>query len=233
MSAQLNEIYQQMMEAVNEIDVKLDSLSGGKTAGKRKIVSDLMEKHESVWSNAVTDIVNFVNGQDPEVQTAVVSALESALRKNFDKSVNAYVEGLVDSQPVQQPLVSEEEAAVLSSQRSELYQQIKAIVGLAESIGEEGFEMPKMRRGSTGKRGPRNLSLFTFWIDGEEVDMTIGQIAKDNGYDKASDLTKALREAGFDTKDGDSFEDFELPNGKTLSGQRDDSEEDDDDSDDE
>ena len=228
MSAQLGEIYGQMMEAVNEIDVKLDSLSGGKTAGKRKIVSDLMEKHEDVWGQAVNDIVTFVNGQTPEVQTAVVSALESALRKNFDKEVNSYVEGLVDSQPVQQPLISEDEAAVLSGQRSELYQQIKAIVGLAESIGEEGFEMPKMRRGSTGKRGPRNLSLFTFWIDGEEVDMTIGQIAKENGYDKAGDLTKALRAAGFDTKDGDSFTDFELPNGKVLTGERDDSEEDED-----
>lgn len=227
MSAQLAEIYTQMMEAVEEIDTKLDSLSGGKATGKRKIVSQLMEKHEIIWSQAVNDIVSFVSGQSPEVQTAVVSALETALRKNFDKSVNSYVEALVDSQPVQEPLVNEEEAAVLSGQRSELYQQIKAIVGLAESIGEGPFEMPKMRRGSTGKRGPRNLSLFTFWIDGEEVDMTIGQIAKENGYELAGDLTKALRASGFDTKDGDAFEDFELPNGKKLTGQRDDSEEED------
>ena len=90
-----------------------------------------------------------------------------------------------------------------------------------------------MRRGSTGKRGPRNLSLFTFWIDGDEVDMTIGQIAKENGYDKAGDLTKALRAAGFDTKDGDSFSNFKLPNGKVLTGERDDSEEEEEDTDEE
>lgn len=230
--ADLAEIHAQLMETVDEIDTKLDSLTGGKTAGKRKIVNDLMEKHSAKWSQAVNDTVAFVQQQDPEVQAAVVSAFMSELRKNFDKGVSNYIEALVDSQPVQEPLITEEEAAVLSTQRSELYQKIKAIVQLAETVDEGPFDMPKMRRGSTGKRGPRNLSLFTFWIDGDEVDMTIGQIAKENGYDKASELTKALRESGFDTRDGDSFEDFELPNGKLLSGQRDDSEDDDEDSED-
>ena len=227
---ELRDIYTQMMGAVEEIDTKLDSLSGGKTAGKRKIVNDLVEKHSSVHNQAVNDTIAFIEQQDAEIQAAVVNAFQTALRKNFDKEVNAYIEGLVDSQPVQEPLVSEEEAAVLSGQRSELYQQIKSIAAVAESIGEgDDFELPKMRRGSTGKRGPRNLSLFTFWIDGEEVDMTIGQIAKENGYDKASELTKALRANGFDTKDGDSFADFFLPNGKVLTGERDDSEDDEED----
>ena len=226
---ELEVIYGQMMETISEIDVQLDSLSGGKTAGKRKIINELTEKHNDVWSKAVTDVTAFIETQDEETQAAIVNAFQTALRSNFDKSVNSYVEGLVDAQPEQVALISEDEAAVLSGQRSELYQKVKAIVGLAESVDEGPFEMPKMRRGSTGKRGPRNLSLFTFWIDGEEVDETIGNIAKQNGYDKAGDLTKGLREAGFDTKDGDSFPDFTLPNGKVLTGTRDDSEDDEDD----
>jgi hypothetical protein len=72
------------------------------------------------------------------------------------------------------------------------------------------------------------LSLFTFFIDDEEVDLTIGQIAKENGYEKASDLTKALRNEGFDTREGNEFGPITLPNGKVLSGVRDDAEDDED-----
>lgn len=222
---EIRELYDNLMEAIGEIDTALDSLSDSSTVGKRKVTNDLVAKHETVWSGPLGDLVEFVSGQSIEVQTAVVSAFQATLRKEFDKAISSYVEGVVESQPVQEPLITEDEAAVYSEKRSEIYKKLKSIVELADSIGEEGYEMPRMRRGSTGKRGPRNLSLFTFWIDDEEVDMTIGQIAKDNGYEKAKDLTEALRESGFDTKDGDSFDSFTLPNGKVLSGQRDDEEE--------
>lgn len=229
--ADLREIYDNMMAAIDEIDVQLDSLSGGKTAGKRKIVNELMEKHNNVWASPTEEIVNFIKSQDPEVQVAVVNALSSELRKNFEKETTAYVEGIVDSLPKQEALISQEESQVISKQRSDLYQKVKSIVELATATGEGEWEMPRMRRGSVGERGPRNLSLFVFSVDGEEVDMTIGQIAKANGYDKASELTKALRTPneetgweGFDTKDGSEFSGFRLPNGKVLSGVRDEDE---------
>jgi len=218
--ADLKEIHGKLLEAINEIDAQLDSLSGGKAAGKRKIVADLTDKHSTVYRAALDDVLGFIKNLDAEKKAAVVSAFQTELRKSFDAEVSAYVEALVESQPVQEALITPEQAETLSKQRSELYQQIKAVVGVAESVGEEPLEMPSSRRGASGPRGPRNLSMFTFYINDEEVDKTIGQIAKENGYEKSADLTKALRDSGFDTKDGVSFDDFELPNGKILSGQR-------------
>lgn len=221
---ELNEMYDSLMEVINEIDTKLDSLTGGKSASKTKILNGLVQENSSLWESAANDMIAQLKTLDPDKQAAVYTGFVSKLRKEFDKEVNSYVEGIVDAQPVQEALITPEEAEVLSKKRSEVYQKVKSVVELADTFGEE-FEMPKIRRGSTGKRGPRNLSLFTFFINGEEVDATIGQIAKDNGYDKAGELTDALRKSGFDTKDGAEFDSFELPNGKILSGYRDDTDE--------
>jgi hypothetical protein len=229
MSLGLDEIHSQMMEAINEIDVLLDSVSGGKTAGKRKITTDLMTKYNTVWEQAVGDVVTQIEGQPVEVQAALYSAFVSTLRNKFDKTSSAYIDGLVEAAPTQQALISEDEVEVYSKKRSELYAKIKTVVDLAATVSDEELPMPTSRRGSSGKRGPRNLSLFTFYIGGEEVDLTIGQIAKENGYEKAADLTAALKATGFDPREGSEFSDFELPNGKVLSGERGDEDEDEDD----
>lgn len=220
---ELKEMYDSLMEVVNEIDVKLDSLSGGKSASKTKILNNLVQENSSLWESAADDMITQLRTLEADKQAAVYTGFISKLRKEFDKAVNSYVEGVVDSQPVQEALISEEEADVLSKKRSEVYQKVKSVVELADTFGEE-FDMPRIRRGSSGKRGPRNLSMFTFFINGEEIDATIGQIAKDNGYDKAAELTDALRASGFDTKNGSEFDKFELPNGKILSGVREDDE---------
>ena len=104
---------------------------------------------------------------------------------------------------------------------------------LAATVADEDLEMPRVRRGSSGKRGPRNMSLFVYSIDGVEVeDASIGQIAKENGYEKAAELTAALKATGFDTHKGTEFDNFTLPNGKILSGFKpDDDEEEEEDSD--
>lgn len=232
MSLDLKEIYTELFGAINEIDVMLDSVSGSKAAGKRKVISDLTSKHEALWKSAVDNTVASLSQMEPENQAAVYYALINNLRNNFDKNVTGYVDGLVDAQPKQEALISEEEVAKYSEKRSQLYAKIKTVVELAESVGDEVLEMPRIRRGSSGKRGPRNLSLFIFSLDGEEVeDMSIGQIAKENGYEKAADLTAALKASGFDTHKGAEFADFILPNGKVLSGFRpeDEDEEDEDD----
>lgn len=222
---ELNEMYDSLMEVINEIDTKLDSLTGGKSASKTKILNGLVQENSSLWESAANDMIAQLKTLDPDKQAAVYTGFVSKLRKEFDKEVNSYVEGIVDAQPVQEALITPEEAEVLSKKRSEVYQKVKSVVELADTFGEE-FEMPKIRRGSTGKRGPRNLSLFTWFIDGvEQEDTSIGEIAKNNGYEKAAELTEALRKSGFDTKDGAELENFTLPNGKTLSGYRDDSEE--------
>jgi hypothetical protein len=232
------DLYGQIIDNINEIDIELDSLTGGNSAGKRKVTTNLEEKHASVYEGPLNQTLEFISGQSEEIQAAVVSAFMDGLRGKFGKSTDSYISAIVDNQPTQEALITEEEAALKSSQRSDLYQKAKSIVQLLESVGEE-VEMPKARRGSSGKRGPRNLSLFTFSINGEDVDMTVAQLAEAGGYSKAAELTKALRDPnessnwkGFDTKDGAQFDDFSMPNGKVLSGFRDDSEASDEDDDD-
>ncbi len=231
MSLDLGEMYGELKTAIDEIDNLLDSVSGSKTVGKRKVVSDLVAKHEASWKSAVDSTVSGLSNMDPETKAAVYYALVNNLRSNFDKEVVGYVDGLVDALPTQEALISEEQVGEYSEKRSQLYSKIKTVVELADTLGGEKLELPRVRRGSSGKRGPRNLSLFTFFINGEEVDLTIGQIAKENGYDKASELTAALKAAGIDTHSGAEIPDFTLPNGKVLSGYR--PEDDDDDEDDE
>lgn len=228
-------VYDQMMEAIADIDTQVDSLTGGKSAGKRKVTSDLVVANQELCDNATTMIVGQLTDEkySDEQRVALYSAIVSGLKAKFEESTSAYVSAIVDTQPEQLPLVTPEEAAVLSTQRSALYQKVKSIVDIQQSLGGEEWDMPKMKRGSSGKRGPRNLSLFTWSLDGEEIDETIGNIAKANGYDKASELTKALREgatvpAEFDTREGDTLTSFTLPNGKVLSGFRDDTEPDED-----
>ena len=230
---EMTDLYDQIVSSIDEIDVELDSLTGGKSAGKRKVTNDLKEKHEGIYSGPLGQTVDFIAGQPEEVQAAIVSAFTDELRNKYGKSTDSYITALVDNQPTQEALITEDEAAQKSKDRSELYQKAKAIVSLLSSVGVD-VEMPKARRGSTGKRGPRNLSLFTFSVNGVEVDMTMKQIAEAGGYSKASQLTKALRDAddssgwkGFDVTNGSQFDDFTLPNGKILSGFRDDSDDED------
>lgn len=225
---ELREAYDKLMAAINQIDVELDSLTGEGSSIRRRIVNDLVEKHGDVFNPAIASIVENIKNLPDEQRIAAVNAFVNTIRKEFGKSTEAILDTMVAAAPKQQPLITEEQAEVRQKQRSELYQKVKSIVELAASVFDEGeWDMPPMRRGSTGKRGPRNLSLFTFFIDGAEVDMTIGQIAKENGYEKAADLTKALREKneetgwkGFDTREGEKFDGFKLPNGKILAGVR-------------
>ena len=237
----MRETYDEMIEAINQIDVELDSLTGSTTGTKRAVITDLVTKHESVYSNPIEQIITNLESMDAEQQAAAYHAFSEALETNFGKAAKAYVDAKVDSMPTPEPMINEEEAAKRSEQRSALYQKVKAIVNLVSTVHDEEWAMPKMRRGSKGKRGKRNLSMFVFMIDGEEVDLTIGEIAKDNGYEKASELTKALRETTFvdedgkefkfNTTTGTQFDNFKLPNGKLLSGYRPDDDDDSDDSD--
>ena len=118
MSLDLKDIYNELFEGINEIDVLLDSVSGSKAAGKRKVISDLTSKHEAFWKDAVDTTVTQLSTLDAEQQAAAYYALVNTLRTNFDKSVTGYIDGLVDAQPKQEALISEDDVAKYSEKRS-------------------------------------------------------------------------------------------------------------------
>jgi hypothetical protein len=218
----LTEIHAELMASIQEIDQVLDTLSGSKTAGRRKIINDMVSNAEGTWQPVAEQVSDFLKGMDESQRTAVFFGVVETLRKEFEKAASSYVEAVVDAQPKQEAVVTPEQAEQLNANRKELYAKIKPIVELAEQIEGETLEMPKVRRGSSGPRGKRAMSLLTYFIDGEEVDMTPGQIAKENGYEAAKDFTQALRDAGYDVSTVTEINNFKLPNGKVLNAVLDD-----------
>ena len=217
----LKSIHAELMAAIADIDIKLDSLGDAKSAGKRKIVSDRVEQTETVWSPVADRLIEQIRTMTPDEIVGVFNGIVRKLNGTFQEQVSAYVETLVDTQPASEPLISPEEAKELSGVRSTLYAKVKSVVELAAQFGDEGLEMPKKRTGARGKRGPRAISFFTWEINGESVaeDMdNLPAIAKKYGFEKGAALTKAMREAGLDLRNPGERLEFTLPNGDVLVG---------------
>lgn len=222
----LKEMHGQVMEAMVEIDVQLDSLGGGKAAGKRKVGVDLAAKHESEFSTNLESLTTWLDTQDVETQTAVFTGLVNGLKDKYGKTSDAFLDGLVEAQPKQEALITEEEGHELMKKRSALYQQAKSIVELGASM--EGLELkpPTAKRGGFGPRAPRNISKFTWSVNGvEQVDeddnpLSHAEVAKAHGYAKGSELTAAFKENKIDQATMTVVEDFKLPDGSILSGFR-------------
>ena len=212
---QLQDIYNEGMEKVGEIDVQLDSLTDQETAGKRKVGNDLIEASKAEWENFLQGAITQMETMSPEIQVGVYLALQKGLKEKFDAPTTEFVSKKVAEMPPIEPLISEEEAEVLRKTRSALYQQIKSVRELAIQVGEASDDdpswvMPKMRRGASGKRGKRALSLMTWYFDGQEIEDvdTVKDVAKHLGFEKAAEFTAALRDQyGVDTrKPGEKFE---------------------------
>jgi hypothetical protein len=217
----LKEIHSELMAAIADIDIKLDSLGDAKSAGKRKLVSDRVDSTETVWSPVADRLIEQITAMDPDQIVGVFNGIVRKLNGTFAEQVSSYVETLVESQPASEPLITQDEAKELSSVRSTLYAKAKSVVDLASQFGDETLEMPKKRTGARGKRGPRAISFFTWEINGESVAEELDNlpaIAKKYGFEKGAELTKAMREAGLDLRNPGERLEFTLPNGDVLVG---------------
>jgi len=193
----LTEIHTELMAVIEDIDTKLDSLVDSDTAGKRKVGNDLVSEADALITPVVDQLVPQIQEMDERTRAGVYLGLVRALRSTFDEEVSKMIAGIAETMPKPEPLVTEEEAKVLSKTRSELYQKVKNVVDLNAQFGEAELKMPKMRRGSRGKRGPRALTFYTWAINGEEVaedDDNVKGVSALLGFEKAAEFTKALRE---------------------------------------
>lgn len=214
--------YEKMFDEVKNIDEKLDSLTDGKAAGKRQKIDEMINATKDAHEGVVNDFVKQLENVDIEVLIGIYFGVTRGLDKNFREKVNAGLEEIVSKLPDASPLISIDEVPAYQKARSVLYQQIKALIEVAGSVGDphsDKMVMPKKRTGSKGKRGKRALSFFTWFIEDAEYSK-LAQIVElyPQSWTKVAELTAAMREAKIDTKTpGDKIE-FTLPDGKTLVG---------------
>jgi len=194
-------MYDTAKAAIEDIDQQLDAVSNSEGAAKRRVSDELAELNKDVWEKTVEQLVAQLESMDQEKRTGAFYGFTRGLNKKFGKEASKFVDILVASQP--QPEVepvNEEELKTLQSQRTSLRAQLVSIVDLAEKFNEikKGeWEVPAARRGSVGKRGKRALSLFSWQINGEDVeddDNSPAGVSALLGFGKASEFTQALKD---------------------------------------
>lgn len=218
-----------LLEQIAELDEKMDSWQDSTTAGKRKIKNELVDERKDSWSKVVTALSEQLdNIEDPRQRYGSFLGFMRALEDKYAKAADAYVAELVESQPKTETVeVSDDVKKSTAEERSKLYSNFKKLRDLVIGFGaidedDPDWVMPQTRRSNVGKRGKRALSLMTWAIDGTEVsedDDNQRGVATLLGFEKSSDFTKALKDAGVNTtQPGDGFE-VEIK-GKVVSATR-------------
>ena len=216
----LKEIYTQLKAEIDVIDEQLDSQGDAKTAGKRTITNQLIEKSKDSWTPVVDTYVSTLTEAPQDVRIGVFYGIVRGLTNKLQELINKDLDELLKDIPESVPQITPEQAKEISEVRSKLYAQIKSVIGIAEQFGDsEGMEMPKKRTGSRGKRGKRALSYFTWFIGEKEFAKLADIVEIYPQYEKVADLTKAMREAGLNLTNPEGNLEFTLPDGEILIGE--------------
>lgn len=211
--SQVRNWYKGLMTQINELDAVLDASADAATGGKRKFTNELVTKFEGDWKTPTMDIVTQMRDMSPELLAGVFSGMLRTLTSEFKETVDKWVDEQVKLQPkVEVDPLDEEKKKEIQTARADLAKQAKTLIEMAYTFGEAhgdpedepdpDWPMPRIRRGSIGKRGPRALTLYTWSIDGNEVDNeknTPRGVAALLGFEKASDFTKELKRLGVNT----------------------------------
>lgn len=188
-----------LSKGLESVDAEMDSWNPA--AGQRKaFVAEVDAEQQDIWQPQAEKLISQLNERDERTRYAIYHGLTDALNKAFSKSYTTWVENQVEALPKPETVaVDEGRKAYVRSKRSEWYQMCKQIYDTASLFGQnwvESVEMPKIRRGGSGKRSAKALSLYDYWVDGRELsgdeNTTLG-VAKLLGYEKSSDLTKLLK----------------------------------------
>ena len=198
--------YKKLMSQVNVIDEKLDASS--ESATKTKYKNELISKYEPQWKTPVVDkLTPQLDEMDIERLAGNYYGIINTLTKAYKEKVDAWLTNQIESMPVSETeTMSDDDKKALAKERSEVAKQIKTIVDMAVTFNEaeasNPWPLPKSRRGSVGKRGPRALSSYTWTIDGVaptgKQDSLKG-VSELLGFSLQKDLTAALKAAGINT----------------------------------
>ena len=235
-AAVIKPVYDNLMGLINEIDEQLDASDDSAGASKRRIKNELVTKFDADSSTAFNSFSTELGALSEDDLVGIYAGFMQKMEKEWGSKVNAILEARVAAQPQTEKVeISPEQLAELSKQRSELYQQIKMAVQLANSTEPGGVDwaMPKTRRGSKGKRGPRAMNLMVWAVNGEELDPQpekIKDLAEVLGFVDTTDdkgetvsaqrnFTAYLKSKDVNTTNPENGEiRVELPNGQELYG---------------
>lgn len=223
----LGGVYTKLLGQLNEIDATLDATKDQKTAGKRLLRKEMIEKHQEEIDNVSSQIIKRLGEYTDDQKFAVFFGIATALSDAFSESGDKYLTAIVDSQPVPEKItLSEEEMKALTERRSALYKHAKSVRELATMFGgsEADFPMPKRRSGGSGVRGKRKMSLYTWTVNDDPFTDTppLVKLAEKFGLGTAAGLRKAIMEqlALADLKNPPNPLTYNAPNGDVLVGIR-------------
>jgi len=219
----LQVLHDELHAKIDEIDVVLDSQTDAKTAGKRSIVTGLIENAQKTWEPVSTQLIEQLSSAPTEVQIGIYYGLLRALNGKFSKSLGEAVEKMVEEIPeTPTETIPEEELKKLSAARSEIYAKIKQLNEMNDTFGGGAdMRMARRRAGAIGKRGPRAISSYVWTIDSTEFSKLKEVAEAYDQYEKTADLTKAMRDAKIDLKNPSDRIEFTMPDGKILVGVKD------------
>ena len=225
-SVDFEEMGRALLEDIKTLDEQLDSYQDPSTIGKRKVTGDLIEQRKGSWGPVAEKIVENLNGIDGDAERfGSFLGLQKALREAFGDAATKFIEATVEAAPKSETVeVSDDVKKAVAADRSEKYMQFKQLrTMLVDTFGkvdadDPAWTMPAVRRANVGKRGKRAINQMNWAIDGTELnpeETTYKDVAIAVGFEKAAQLTEALKAAGINTtKPGEGFD--VTVNGKNL-----------------
>jgi len=210
---------------VAELDEIIDGATDQKSAGKRAVVNGLIEGSKEAVSDFAGQVIGELDKDTvPEdVRFGVFFGLVRELNKKFLDAATAYAESLVKTRPIVE--VDPAELDKASTERNDTALIMKNLLNIlkmvdAERVEAEELKVPR-KRSSGGPRGKRQLSFYSWTVNGAATENTLTEIAKSLGYEKAVELREEMKAAGLNlTKPGATIE-FTTPSGAVLIGTRD------------
>lgn len=217
---------------INQIDEQLDAASGSEQAGRRALANQYADQYKTQWVKPAEQITNVLkNTEDQEEVAAIFYGIVNSLSKEFKTKIDAFLDNQVQENKVDSPKLNDEEIQTLQKERREAVDQYRALRQILEMFGSDvsGIAEPKKMTGSRGKRGPKVLENYVFFIDdkerpGSSLSILANTVTSDLKW-KTNDLRNFLNEKLAEFGDGFSLENppggedgFEvtLPNGKVF-----------------
>lgn len=218
----LRKFYQE----INGIDEKLDAASGSAKAGRRAVTSQLIAAHQEQVTGYTDSLNENLANLDDETLVAIVSGIQKFLEDQYDDRVDGIVDERIaaNKSAATEVKLSDEETAALLERRRSLLKTFDALRTLLSGFPQYEEELgtipdPKRRTGPRGSRGPRLLSQYDYFVDGEEVpgNSLAAVVALLPGIEKVEELKVNFEGQGWNRKaPGDEFE-YEV-SGKTVKG---------------
>lgn len=171
---------------IAEIDAQLDAASGTVSTHEKNYQREVAAQYSTQFEEQVSQLVDSAQNLSTVEQAALIFAVTNGLDNAYGSEVDKLVKEEAKRRAESVKPLSEEEATKLNDQRKTLKDQWDAAFALIQSFGMDvsGVVKPKSRRGKgPGKRGPRQLSRFTYKLFAGDVELPIekdglGPIAK-------------------------------------------------------